>query len=149
MHLSSWCTRMTPEAINTWATRCLGPFPTCALVLCRIGDETGTPLDEVGVIAVHANVLMHAKIPILYLGGTSDSIMVPERNLDRAIEAFESRGFTVRHAAANADVPTHAEVATHDEWDTSDGSPMFVRRPSCCWHVAVCKWVLHRPVAVA
>jgi hypothetical protein len=63
----------------------------------RIGDETGTPLDEIGLVATYANVLKGAGVPILYLGlGPTDCIMVPERDLDSAIEAFAHNEFVIR-----------------------------------------------------
>ena len=76
----------------------------------RIGAEEGTPLDEVGLVAMYANVLRDAGLTILYLGGTSDCVMVRESDLQRAVEAFEAREFPVRIPACWADaLPTRAE----------------------------------------
>ncbi len=67
----------------------------------RIGPEAGTPLEEVGLIAKHANVLMSATIPILYHStSASDFALVPDSDLELAIEAFVIAGFDVSRSSA-------------------------------------------------
>lgn len=62
----------------------------------RVGEEGGTPLDEVGVVATQANVLASANIPIVYHASfLSDYTLVQEPQLQRAIDAFTAAGFTI------------------------------------------------------
>jgi hypothetical protein len=59
-------------------------------------------LEEVGVVATHANVLKAAKVPILYhCTFASDLALVPEALLPQAVAAFQALG---------------AEVRTSDSW---------------------------------
>ena len=67
-----------------------------AWIPIRIGPEAGTPLEEIGLIATHANVLMSASIPILYNSTcAADYALVPDNELDSAMNAFAVSGFDV------------------------------------------------------
>ena len=84
-----------------------------AYVPIRIGDEEGTPLAEVGLVATHADVLKASAIPILYhCTYSNDFALVPEAQLPRAVAAFREAGAAVdgsdawsRAAACDADAP--------------------------------------------
>ena len=69
---------------------------TTGWVPIRVGDESGTPLEETGVIASQAKVLADANLSILYLSTFySDFTLVRRADLSRAEQAFESSGFRV------------------------------------------------------
>ena len=62
----------------------------------RVGEEGGTPLDEVGVVATQASVLASANINIIYHASyLCDYTLVQEHQLQRAIDAFTAAGFTI------------------------------------------------------
>jgi len=66
----------------------------------RVGESSGTPLDEIGVIASTTLPLAAAGIPLLYHSTfTSDFTMVPSDAVRAAVRAFETQAFTVGHAA--------------------------------------------------
>lgn len=62
----------------------------------RVGEDGGTPLDEVGVVATQAYVLASANLPILYHATfLSDYTLVQEEQLDTAIAAFAAADFSI------------------------------------------------------
>ena len=67
-----------------------------AWVPIRVGEDGGTPLDEVGVVATQAYVLASANLPILYHATfLSDYTLVQEEHLDTAIAAFAAADFSI------------------------------------------------------
>ena len=67
-----------------------------AWVPIRVGEDGGTPLDEVGVVATQAYVLASANLPILYHATfLSDYTLVQEEQLDTAIAAFAAADFSI------------------------------------------------------
>ena len=59
----------------------------------RVGEQEGTPLSEIGVIATQARVLASANVSILYLSTFfSDFTLVQRADVSRAAEAFETAG---------------------------------------------------------
>ena len=59
----------------------------------RVGEQEGTPLSEIGVIATQARVLASANVSILYLSTFfSEFTLVQRADVSRAAEAFETAG---------------------------------------------------------
>ena len=75
---------------------------TTGWVPIRVGDESGTPLEETGVIASQAKVLADANLSILYLSTFySDFTLVRRADLSAAEQAFQSSGFRVSKQQAS------------------------------------------------
>jgi len=94
-----------------WAAYCadspeagLHHDPHQGWVPIRVGDESGTPLEETGVIASQAKVLADANLSILYLSTFwSDFTLVQKADLADAVSAFEKSGFRVSRVSEQAE----------------------------------------------